>query len=173
MTKKLHDKLTLVIGGAASGKSAFAERLVTDMARPRIYVATAQAYDDEMHLKIAGHQVARGPDWHTVEAPQDLALALSEVPSDSCVLIDCLTMWLSNRLLAGADLAADRAELIAALTACRSPVVAVTNETGLGIVPDNSLARQFRNAQGALNQAVAAKADHVVLITAGLPLVLK
>lgn len=173
MVEKWQDGLTLVIGGAASGKSSYAEAQIATLNRPRVYIATAQAYDAEMADKIAAHRVARGPGWHTLEAPQDLIAALNGVDPGACVLIDCLTLWLSNRLLADADLEADRAALVAALRACPVPVIAVTNETGLGIVPDNALARRFRNAQGRLNQAVAAAADRVVLVTAGLPLVLK
>lgn len=173
MKKNCTPRLTLVLGGAASGKSAHAEALVTALARPRIYIATAQAYDAEMTAKIADHQRARGPDWTTHEVPEALPGALAKMPGDSAVLIDCLTLWLSNRLLAEADLEADRAALVTALKACPAPVVVVSNEAGLGVVPDNALARRFRNAQGALNQAVAAAADRVVLVTAGLPQVLK
>ena len=173
MVEKWQSGLSLVIGGAASGKSNYAEGQIALLNKPRVYIATAQAFDTEMADKIAAHQVARGPDWHTCEAPHDLVAALDAVEAGACVLIDCLTLWLSNRLLADADLDADRDALLAALRRARVPVIAVTNETGLGIVPDNALARRFRNAQGRLNQAVAAMADRVVLVTAGLPMVLK
>ena len=173
MVEKWQKGLTLVLGGAASGKSAYAETLVTEVQRPRVYIATAQAYDPEMENKIRAHQDQRGPDWETIEAPEALVDVLAQIGTKKCVLIDCLTLWLSNRLLSGADLAKDRMALLQALATCAAPVVAVSNETGLGIVPDNALARQFRNAQGQLNQAIAAQADRVVLVTAGLPMVLK
>lgn len=173
MEKKSEKTLTLVLGGAASGKSAFAETQVIAHGLPRVYIATAQAYDDEMKEKIRAHKVARGPDWHTIEAPENLVEALKNIPIGKSVLIDCVTLWLSNRLLAQADLDADRSALLTALRDCPCPVVVVSNETGLGIVPDNALARRFRNAQGRLNQAIAKQADHVVLVTAGLPMSLK
>lgn len=165
--------LTLIVGGAASGKSRHAERLVEAAARPMIYVATAQAFDDEMNAKIRDHQARRGEGWTTVEAPLDLASALSDAPADSVVLVDCLTLWLSNHLLAETDLAAEETRMLDALTTCPAPVVAVSNEVGAGIVPNNALARRFRGAQGKLNQAVAARADLVVTVIAGLPLTLK
>jgi adenosylcobinamide kinase/adenosylcobinamide-phosphate guanylyltransferase len=165
--------LTLVIGGARSGKSAFAERLITDSSRPRRYIATAEAWDDEMRDRIAGHREDRGQAWTTVEAPLDLAAALSEVPQDEAVLIDCATLWLTNHLLADHDLAAETSGLLAALAACPAPVVMVSNETGWGIVPENALARRFRDEQGRLNQRLATRAGLVVTVIAGLPLVLK
>lgn len=165
--------LTLVTGGARSGKSGYAEGLALRAARPRRYIATAQAWDAEMADRIAHHQAQRGPGWHTVEAPLDLATALSAARPDEVVLLDCLTLWLTNHLLAGHDLAAEGATLLAALAACPAPVIAVTNEVGWGIVPDNALSRQFRDAQGRLNQQVAARADSVVAVLCGLPLALK
>jgi adenosylcobinamide kinase/adenosylcobinamide-phosphate guanylyltransferase len=164
--------LSLVIGGARSGKSAFAERLVGASGRAPVYLATAEAQDDEMAARIAAHR-ARRPGWRTVEAPRELASALAGAAAGEIVLLDCATMWLSNALLAGADLAAEEARLIAALGACAGPVVVVTNEVGLSIVPDNALARAFRDAQGRLNQRLAASAGLVVAVWAGLPLVLK
>lgn len=165
--------LSLVIGGARSGKSAFAERLVTATARPRRYVATAEAWDDEMRDRIARHRQDRGGDWLTVEAPLDLAYALSAARGEEAVLVDCATLWLTNHLLAGHDLTREAEALVTALATCAAPVVIVSNETGWGIVPDNALARRFRDAQGHLNQRLAADAGLVVTVIAGLPLVLK
>jgi adenosylcobinamide kinase/adenosylcobinamide-phosphate guanylyltransferase len=166
-------KLTLVLGGAASGKSTFAEALVTGHTAHPVYIATAQAWDAEMADKIARHRAARGPAWHTVEAPLDLAPALAAVTAPQAVLIDCATLWLTNVILAETDLAAAEQAFLAAVMLCPAPVVVVSNEVGQGIVPDNALARRFRNAQGALNQRLAARADLVVAVMAGLPLVLK
>lgn len=164
-------KLTLVLGGAASGKSAFAETLIGDV--PRSYIATAQVYDDEMAAKVAAHRDMRGANWHTIEEPLDMAAALVAVPQGHAVLIDCATLWLTNVILGDHDLAAAQAGLLAALAQCPAPVVIVSNEVGAGIVPDNALSRRFRNAQGALNQAIAAQADMVIAVMAGLPLTLK
>ena len=172
-SKSVLPSLTIVIGGARSGKSRFAEGLVIATHRPRRYIATAQAWDAEMRAKIAQHRTDRGADWHTVEAPLRLDQALAAVSSDEVVLLDCATLWLSNHLLAAHDLAAESAGLLAALAACAAPVVVVTNEVGFGIVPDNALARQFRDAQGRLNQQLAAQAGLVALVVAGLPMVLK
>jgi adenosylcobinamide kinase/adenosylcobinamide-phosphate guanylyltransferase len=165
--------LALILGGAASGKSTFAEGLVTGLGWPRVYLATAQAWDEEMQARIARHREARGPAWRTVEAPLDLARALRDVTREEAVLVDCATLWLSNRMLAGDDLPAAEAELLAALAGCPAPVAVVSNEVGLGIVPDTALGRRFRDAQGGLNQRLAAQADLVVFVAAGLPLVLK
>ncbi|MDX5349446.1 MAG: bifunctional adenosylcobinamide kinase/adenosylcobinamide-phosphate guanylyltransferase [Paracoccaceae bacterium] len=165
--------LSLVVGGARSGKSAFAEGLLTGSGRPRRYIATAQAWDDEMRDRIARHQADRGAHWTTVEAPLDLSTALASARPDEAVLLDCATLWLTNHLLAEHDLAAETARLLAALAACPAPVVVVSNETGWGIVPDNALARRFRDEQGRLNQRLAAEAALVVTVIAGLPLALK
>lgn len=165
--------LTLVIGGARSGKSAFAEGLVTASGRARRYIATAEAWDDEMRDRIARHQSDRGPAWTTIEAPLDLAAALAGARSDEAVLVDCATLWLTNHLLAEHDLAAETAGLLAALAASPAPVVIVSNETGWGIVPENALARRFRDEQGRLNQRLAAVSGLVVTVIAGLPMVLK
>lgn len=166
-------RLALVVGGARSGKSALAERLVTGTARRRHYIATADAWDDEMKARIAEHRAARGAAWETVEAPLDLAGALAAVPAEDAVLVDCATLWLTNQMLAGSDHDAAAAGLLAALVTCAAPVVIVSNEVGWGIVPDNALARRFRDAQGRLNQQIAARADLVVGVMAGLPVVLK
>jgi adenosylcobinamide kinase/adenosylcobinamide-phosphate guanylyltransferase len=165
--------LTLVLGGARSGKSLHAEALVTAFAPPWIYVATAEPLDDEMRARIAEHRARRGADWRTVEAPTDLAGALAGIRDGGAVLVDCLTLWLSNLMLAGADVEAESARLEAVLTGIAAPVVLVSNEVGFGIVPDNALARRFRDAQGRLNQRMAARAARVVLMVAGLPLVVK
>jgi adenosylcobinamide kinase / adenosylcobinamide-phosphate guanylyltransferase len=165
--------LTLVIGGARSGKSAFAERLITATARPRRYVATAEVRDTEMQDRIARHQRDRGKDWITVEAPLDLPAALAGAQDSEAVLIDCATLWLTNHMLAGNDIAAESRALVAALKACPAPVVLVSNEVGWGIVPENALARRFRDEQGRLNQRLAAEAGLVVTVIAGLPLALK
>lgn len=166
-------KLTLVLGGAASGKSAFAEALTLASGRPCLYIATAEAHDAEMSGKIAAHRARRGDGWTTVEAPLDIGPALAAAPEASAVLLDCATLWLSNRLLAGHELGSAGAELCAALKACPAPVVVVSNEVGQGIVPEHAMGRAFRNAQGQVNQALAAEAGLVVQVIAGLPLVLK
>lgn len=166
-------KLTLVLGGASSGKSRFAEGLITPHDVPRTYVATAQAFDDEMRAKIAQHQQDRGSGWTTVEAPLDLPGALRAVPEGGIVLVDCLTLWLTNLLLENDGTEGAAEAFLAAAYECRSPIVTVSNEVGLGIVPDNRLSRRFRAAQGRLNQAVAAQADRVAFVAAGLPVVLK
>nr|WP_319947679.1 bifunctional adenosylcobinamide kinase/adenosylcobinamide-phosphate guanylyltransferase [uncultured Shimia sp.] len=166
-------KLTFVLGGASSGKSAFAEHLVMQSGAPRVYIATSQAFDDEMTAKIDAHILARGPDWHTIEAPTDAPAALAQVETGQIVLFDCATMWLSNQMLAQADIATETQSLVAALHACKGRVVIVSNEVGMGVVPDNTLARQFRDAQGKLNQHLAGISDLAVFVVAGQPLVLK
>ena len=170
------DPVTLVLGGARSGKSAYAESLV---AGPRaVYVATAEAIDSEMEERIARHRARRrGAGWTTVEAPLDLAAALrAQAPGASGVLVDCLTVWLGNLMHAGRDIDREAGSLLESLAAPPAPsvpIVLVANEVGLGVVPDNPMARAFRDHAGRLNQALAARADRVVLVTAGIPLVLK
>jgi adenosylcobinamide kinase / adenosylcobinamide-phosphate guanylyltransferase len=164
---------TLVLGGARSGKSRHAETLVARLAPPWLYVATAQPLDDEMAARIAAHRARRGADWDTVEAPRDLAGVVATAPPDRAILVDCLTLWLSNLMLADADLAAETDRLDGAIARAAGPIVLVSNEVGFGIVPDNALARRFRDAQGVLNQRMAARAECVVLMVAGLPLVVK
>jgi adenosylcobinamide kinase/adenosylcobinamide-phosphate guanylyltransferase len=166
-------RLTLVLGGARSGKSRHAESLITASPPPWVYVATAQAGDAEMAARIAAHQARRAPGWQVIEAPQDLAGVFAKITAPTPVLVDCLTLWLSNRLLADADLDRDCDELAAALRRLPGTAVLVSNEVGSGIVPDNDLARRFRDAQGRLNQRIAAIADRVVLVVAGVPLVVK
>ena len=166
--------VTLVLGGARSGKSRFAETLVADAAEAGTYIATAEPGDAEMAARIAEHRSRRGPFWRTVEAPLDLAPAiLAHAGSGRPVLGDCLTLWLSNVLLAGRVVEHESETLCAALRDAAGPVVLVANEVGLGLVPETALGRAFRDAAGRLNQAVAAQADRVVFVAAGLPLILK
>ena len=167
-------RITLVLGGARSGKSAYAEALVDGCAGQPIYLATAAAGDAEMAERIAHHRARRGHRWQTVEEPLELANALSRVATPAhAVLVDCLTLWLSNLYGAGRDMVDETNGLIHTLNGTAGPVVLVSNEVGLGIVPDNALARRFRDDAGRLNQAVAAVADRVVFVAAGLPLTLK
>ncbi|WP_424833854.1 bifunctional adenosylcobinamide kinase/adenosylcobinamide-phosphate guanylyltransferase [Ruegeria sp.] len=165
--------LTFVLGGAASGKSAFSEQLVVSSGKNRFYLATSQVFDDEMRLKVKHHIAQRGSGWTTVEAPFDLTPTLAGLTSGDVCLIDCATMWLTNHLLAENDLLHEQGKLLQALKTCEGQIVIVSNEVGHGIVPDNALSRRFREAQGRLNIALAAQADVVVQVTAGLPLVLK
>jgi len=166
--------VTLVLGGARSGKSAHAEMLIAAAGGAPVYVATAEPGDDEMAERIAAHRARRGEGWRTVEAPVALAETLrTEARAGNAVLVDCLTIWLSNLLFAGRDVEAEVEALMIALGKAGGPVVLVSNEVGLGIVPENALARAFRDHAGRLNQQVAAAADRVVLVTAGLPMTLK
>lgn len=165
--------LTFVLGGARSGKSAHAERLMTALPSPWTYIATAQALDDEMKERIAQHRAQRTEGWVTVDAPLDLVEAIAGVPDGRPLLIDCLTLWLTNHLLAEHDLECESIRLEEALARPRGPWFVVANEVGLGIVPDNALARRFRDAAGRLNQRIAAKADRVLFMVAGLPLEVK
>ena len=165
--------LTLVLGGARSGKSRYAEWLIETYPPPWIYVATAEAGDDEMAGRIAAHKARRGSEWQTVEASHGLTEALTAAPSGAAVLVDCLTLWLSNLIESGADIDAHTEALKKALSLRTGPTVLVSNEVGLGIVPDNALARQFRDLQGVLNQALAAQAARVVMMVAGVPVPVK
>ena len=164
---------TLVLGGARSGKSEFAERLVDSCDRPKVFVATAQRLDEEMQFRINEHRNRRGTAWRTVEAPLDPVPALNELNCEEVALLDCVTLWLSNQMLDGSEFQGEADRLLLALKRCRAPVVIVSNEVGQGIVPENPLARRFRDAQGRLNQRLAAQCDLVVLVAAGLPVVLK
>lgn len=167
-------EVTLVLGGARSGKSSFAEEMAVSKERELFYIATGQPGDEEMAARIAEHQVRRGPHWQTVDAPLDLPAALvSTVGPGRVALVDCLTLWLSNLMAAERDLSGATAALLEALEQAAGPVILVSNEVGLGIVPMNALARAFRDHQGRLNQQVAAAADKVVFMAAGLPLTLK
>ncbi len=163
-------RFTLVLGGARSGKSRYAESLFDGLS-PRTYLATGQAFDDEMRERIAAHQAAR-QDWTTLEAPIAMPEALLDAP-DTPILVDCLTLWLSNLLLAERDPAPAFDALDRALAARSGLTVLVSNEVGLGIVPDNALARRFRDEAGRLHQRLAAGAESVMLLIAGLPLKVK
>ena len=167
-------RITLVLGGARSGKSAHAEALLDDHAGLRLYIATAEARDAEMAARIAAHRARRDPAWRTVEAPLALAQTLeAESRAGRALLVDCLTLWLSNLMGAGRDIAAEIERLTACLGRIEGRTVLVANEVGLGIVPENATARAFRDHAGRLNQAVAQAAERVVFVAAGLPLTLK
>jgi adenosylcobinamide kinase/adenosylcobinamide-phosphate guanylyltransferase len=167
--------VTLVLGGARSGKSRYAERLIEAAAMQGTYCATAEPGDAEMVARISAHRVRRcGAFWHTVEAPLELApVIVNKAAADHPLLVDCLTLWLSNLLLADKCIEAETAALCAALREAAGPIVLVANEVGLGLVPETPLGRRFRDAAGRLNQEIAALADRVVFVAAGLPLVLK
>ncbi len=165
--------VTLVLGGARSGKSRYAEWLIATYPQPWIYLATAEARDDEMADRIAAHKARRDAGWRTIEAPHDLADALDAAPAGAAVLVDCLTLWLSNLMEGSFDIDAQTASLLEALTRRPGPTVLVANEVGLGIVPDNALARRFRDAQGILNQRLAAQAARVIMMVAGVPVAVK
>lgn len=164
---------TLVLGGAASGKSAFAELLVTRGPSPWVYLASAQAFDDEMRHKIDDHIARRGPGWMTQETALDAATHFEGLKPGQTCLFDCATMWLSNHLLAESNLEFEQNRLLSAIERTPARIVTVTNEVGHGIVPENALARQFREAQGRLNILLAAQADLVIQVTAGIPRALK
>jgi adenosylcobinamide kinase/adenosylcobinamide-phosphate guanylyltransferase len=163
---------TLVLGGARSGKSSYAEGLLSHGAA--LYLATGQAFDDEMAERIRLHRDRRGALWDTLEEPLELAATLHRVLDPARpVLVDCLTLWISNLMHAGRDVEAETAALCAVLAKPAGPVVLVSNEVGLGLVPDNRLAREFRDHQGRVNQRVAQACSRVVFVAAGLPLFLK
>jgi adenosylcobinamide kinase / adenosylcobinamide-phosphate guanylyltransferase len=165
---------TLVLGGARSGKSSFAENLVRDSGLARIYLATATADDDDMKARVAQHRAQRGDGWTTIEEPLALVDALTrEAIRGRAVLVDCLTLWLSNLMMAERDPDIEARRLTRFLGVAKYPIVFVSNEVGLGLVPETPLGRRFRDAQGRLNQLVAACVPNVVFIAAGLPLWLK
>lgn len=166
-------QVILVLGGARSGKSAYAEKLIETHPSPWSYIATAEAFDDEMRDRIALHRSRRDDGWRTIEAPQQLVEAIRAAPANSPLLIDCLGVWVSNRLLGGADLVADRVRLVAALLERQAPTVVVAPEVGLSIVPENALARTFRDAAGLLHQDIARIARGVDLVVAGYPVRVK
>lgn len=166
--------LTLVLGGARSGKSQYAETLVESRKGACVYLATAEAGDEEMAARIREHRARRGARWRTEEVPLDLVGGLrAATGKDRYVLVDCLTLWLSNLMAAGRDIDSETEALIAALPTLGGPAVLVANEVGLGIVPENALARRFRDGAGRLNQAVAGVAQSVVFVAAALPMHLK
>ena len=166
--------IRLILGGARSGKSRQAEQLALASGREVFYIATAQAHDDEMRQRIERHRGERPVHWQTVEEPLQLAATILSLQApDRCLLIDCLTLWVTNQLLDEADLQAEREALCAALANARGEVILVSNETGMGVVPMGELSRRFSDEAGWLNQSVAAQADQVVLMVAGIPLTIK
>ncbi len=170
-----HGRSLLVLGGARSGKSAYAQRIAEASGRALVYCATAVDYGDpEMRARIARHRAERDTRWTSIEAPLDLVGTLRATAApDRTVLVDCLTLWLSNLVLGAADVEVETTLLAQLLPALPGPVILVSNEVGQSIVPDNALARTFRDAQGRLNQRMAAACDAVVLVAAGLPVLLK
>lgn len=165
--------IIFVTGGARSGKSTYAEARTLALDGRPVYVATAEAWDEEMSARIAAHRARRDERWGERPAPLDLVEALEETDGQGARLVDCLTLWLNNLMFAERDLAAETALLAEALARQKSSVVLVTNEVGMGIVPENKLAREFRDAQGRLNQTIAAAADEAWLVVSGLPMRLK
>ena len=161
-------RVSLILGGARSGKSA---RALSLAAAPRTFLATGQALDPEMGERIAAHQFERGPDWTLVEEPLNISEPIM-AHRDGALVVDCLTLWLNNLIYHERDVAAESARLIVALREC-GRIILVSNEVGLSIAPENALARRFRDDQGRLNQQIAAVADHVEFVAAGLPLTLK
>ena len=173
MSKTNPPRATLVLGGARSGKSSYAQRMILGATKSRpLYIATAQALDDEMAERIGRHRADRGTSWDTIEEPLDLAGALA-ANNGRAIMVDCLTLWLSNLLHVEKDISSERDRLVATVADIAGPVVLIANEVGLGIVPDNALARRFRDEAGWLNQALAQICDRVIFMAAGLPLVMK
>jgi len=172
--------LNLILGGARSGKSAYAEKLAADSGLAVTYIATAQVYDDEFGQRVAHHKVRRPSDWKTVEVPHKLAETLvAEANENRCLIIDCLTLWLAQCICPecappeGVDWALQRKQLLETLPSLPGKIIMVSNEVGMGIVPLGEINRQFQDEAGRLNQAVAAISDEVSFIAAGLPLKLK
>lgn len=165
---------TFILGGARSGKSTRALELAETVARDLVFIATAEALDDEMAARIASHQAERNENWETIDAPLDLAAAIEgRARADCVVVVDCLTLWLSNLMHHGRDVESEIAALAAALKAAKGDLILVSNEVGLGLVPETPLGRDFRDLQGRLNQHVAAACDVVEFVAAGLPIRLK
>jgi adenosylcobinamide kinase/adenosylcobinamide-phosphate guanylyltransferase len=162
---------TLILGGARSGKTSFALRAAEASQRPLVMIATAEALDEEMADRIARHRAERGPRWRTIEAPLDLPEAIVHLTEEDVAVVDCLTLWVSNLMHVERDVTSATETLIRAIA--DKEILLVSNEVGLGIVPDNALARRFRDEAGRLNQAIAAACQQVVFIAAGLPLVMK
>ena len=168
------DRLTLILGGARSGKSRYAERLVLASGLAPVYVATAEALDDEMAARIAAHRVRRGGSWRTIEEPLDLAGVLQkERGPDRAVLVDCLTLWLTNLMVWERPVRVEIERLVTMLPQPNGALVLVSNEVGLGVVPTDPMARAFVDHAGSLHQRIAEQADVVVFMAAGLPLHLK
>ncbi len=167
-------KITFVLGGARSGKSSFAETMVESSGLQPVYLATGRAFDSEMESRIVTHRDRRGPQWQTQEEPLDLVGALEKhTGNDRFVLVDCLTLWITNLMMAEQDIANATDVLVATLPKLSGPVAFVSNEVGLGIVPENRMAREFRDHVGFLHQAVATAADEVYFLAAGLSLKMK
>lgn len=164
---------TIILGGARSGKSRFAERMLKIREKPCIYLATASAGDDSMAKRIEDHKCRRPKSWRTIETPLEAAKEIRGLPPTDIALFECATLWLSNQILEERDIEAESDALIAAVQSCPAELVIVSNEVGHGVVPGNELARRFRDEQGRLNQRLAAECDLAVFIAAGLPLVLK
>ena len=163
----------LITGGARSGKSSFAEQRVREFGAPLVYIATAEAFDSEMKDRIVLHQARRGPDWETFHAPLNLPQALLEADGKGPCLVDCLTIWLNNLMFAEQETATAADHLVKAIAARSDPVVLVTNEVGNGIVPENALARRFRDEAGRMNQIIAAAVDEVYVSISGIPVRIK
>lgn len=171
---KYTKRITFVIGGARSGKSAFALARASEMPGNKVFIATAQAYDGEMQDRIRKHQLERGDSWVTIEEPLYLGRALESIKGSYEVLVvDCLTLWLSNLMMNNGDIENETEAFLNSLSDPGGPLFAVSNEVGMGIVPENELARKFRDLAGRLNQQVAALADEVYLVAAGIPLKIK
>ena len=163
----------LITGGTRSGKSSFAEKRTLSYGTPVLYIATAQAFDEEMENRIQLHQQRRGDEWRTISEPLAIANILTSLDRQGACLVDCLTLWLSNLIFAEEDISKATSSLIEAIAARRDPVILVTNEVGGGIVPENALARRFRDEAGRLNQIVAEAVDEVYTCISGIPLKLK
>ena len=170
---QLNPQLILLGGGVRSGKSSFALHLAQRLGGRKVFLATAEARDEEMAERIAAHQARRDAGWQTIEAPHDLADALHAAPSGAAVLIDCLTLWLSNLMERGTDIETQMTKLQEALAERVGATVIVSNEVGLGIVPDNALVRRFRDLQGNLNQRLAMQASRVIIMIAGIAVAVK
>jgi adenosylcobinamide kinase/adenosylcobinamide-phosphate guanylyltransferase len=170
----LHPGTTFVLGGARSGKSAFAERLVVESGLQRHYVATGRAWDEEMKARIADHRASRGEAWTTHEEPLELVAALKKIDTrDNMILVDCLTLWVTNLMMDERDMAGEFAALAEHTEQAAARLILVSNEVGLGIVPENRMARDFRDHAGRLHQLIAGKAREVYFVAAGLPLKMK
>jgi adenosylcobinamide kinase / adenosylcobinamide-phosphate guanylyltransferase len=173
-TPQVRVRSLLVLGGARSGKSAYAQRLAEAHGAERLYLATATAEDEEMAARIARHQADRGQGWTTLEEPLEIARALrAEARADRAIVVDCLTLWLTNLMLAGRDPSPALAGLADAIAALAGPAILISNEVGMGVVPDHKLGREFRDWQGRANQEIARACDAAILIAAGFPLQLK